>query len=145
MTSITRKSDICLCKNKDTDQLCSICTADQRLCFPTWNVQFLFFLNLKSQATSLCLRLYRQFCVRPVRKPPRLVFSNRGSYKPLHSWSSSLYGTPKLSDGIEKNNHHRHYILLTVDYMLYIVHYVLRKVHYMLDQVLYIMEIFIIY
>ena len=28
-----RKPDFCLCENKDTDQLCSNCTADQRLCF----------------------------------------------------------------------------------------------------------------
>ena len=28
-----RKSTICICENKDADQLCSNCTADQRLCF----------------------------------------------------------------------------------------------------------------
>ena len=28
-----RKPDICLCKNKDADQLHSNCEADQRLCF----------------------------------------------------------------------------------------------------------------
>ena len=28
-----RKPTICLCKNKDADQLCSNCTADQHLCF----------------------------------------------------------------------------------------------------------------
>ena len=28
-----RKLNICLCKNKAADQLCSNCTADQRLCF----------------------------------------------------------------------------------------------------------------
>ena len=56
------------------------------------------------------------------------------------------YGTPKLSDGKELKHliHHRHYILLTFDYMLYSVHYIMRNVHYMLDQVLYIMKIFII-
>ena len=27
------KPDFCLCKNKDADQLCSYCTADQHLCF----------------------------------------------------------------------------------------------------------------
>ena len=30
---VMRKPDFCICKNKDTDQLCSNCTADQRLCF----------------------------------------------------------------------------------------------------------------
>ena len=28
-----RKTTICVCENKDADQLCSNCTADQRLCF----------------------------------------------------------------------------------------------------------------
>ena len=28
-----RKPMICICENKDADQLCSNCTADQRLCF----------------------------------------------------------------------------------------------------------------
>ena len=28
-----RKPTICICKNKDADQLCSNCTADQCLCF----------------------------------------------------------------------------------------------------------------
>ena len=28
-----RKPDFCLCENKDIDQLCSNCKADQRLCF----------------------------------------------------------------------------------------------------------------
>ena len=27
------KPTICICKNKDADQLCSNCTVDQRLCF----------------------------------------------------------------------------------------------------------------
>ena len=33
MSRIVRKLDSCLCENKGTDQLCSNCTADQRLCF----------------------------------------------------------------------------------------------------------------
>ena len=28
-----RKPDFCICENKDADQLCSNCTADQRICF----------------------------------------------------------------------------------------------------------------
>ena len=27
------KPDFCICENKDDEQLCSYCTADQRLCF----------------------------------------------------------------------------------------------------------------
>ena len=30
---VVRKLDFCLCENKGTDQLCSKCMADQRLCF----------------------------------------------------------------------------------------------------------------
>ena len=32
MSSIVRKPDVCLCETKDSDQLCSNCEADQRLC-----------------------------------------------------------------------------------------------------------------
>ena len=39
--------------NKGADQLCSNCEADQGLCFATWIVQSLFFLNLKFQASGL--------------------------------------------------------------------------------------------
>ena len=33
MSGIMRKPTICTCENKDADQLCSNCEADQRLCF----------------------------------------------------------------------------------------------------------------
>ena len=33
MSHVMKKSDFCICKNKDADQLRSNCTADQRLCF----------------------------------------------------------------------------------------------------------------
>ena len=33
MSLVMRKPDLRLCENKDSDQLCSNCTADQRLCF----------------------------------------------------------------------------------------------------------------
>ena len=33
LSRILRKPDFCLCENKGADQLCSNCTADQRLCF----------------------------------------------------------------------------------------------------------------
>ena len=46
--SMIRKPAICMGKNKGADQLCSNCTADQRLCFRYIDsMQFLFFLNLK--------------------------------------------------------------------------------------------------
>ena len=43
-----RKLDFCICENKGADKLCSNCTADQRLVFPTQIVRFLFFLNQNS-------------------------------------------------------------------------------------------------
>ena len=33
MSHVMRKLDFCICENKAADQLCSNCTADQRLCF----------------------------------------------------------------------------------------------------------------
>ena len=33
MNRFMRKPDLCLCENKGAEQLCSNCTADQRLCF----------------------------------------------------------------------------------------------------------------
>ena len=33
MSRVVRKPAFCICENKDADQLCSNCTADQRLCF----------------------------------------------------------------------------------------------------------------
>ena len=33
MSCHTRKPTICICENKEADQLCSNCTADQHLCF----------------------------------------------------------------------------------------------------------------
>ena len=33
MSRCIRKPTICICENKDADQLCSVCTADQRLYF----------------------------------------------------------------------------------------------------------------
>ena len=45
-----RKMDFCLCENKGADQLCSNCTADQRLCFR--HVGSTIPLLLKSQISS---------------------------------------------------------------------------------------------
>ena len=33
LSHVMREADFCLCENKGADQLCSNCTADQRLCF----------------------------------------------------------------------------------------------------------------
>ena len=47
--------------------------------FATQIVQSLFFLDLKFQASSLLLLLYKLVCVGPGRKPKLLVFSRKGS------------------------------------------------------------------
>ena len=58
-----RKPDICLCENKGADQLCSNCTADQRLCFrytdstfPPLRIPKLsrFYLSSVTVQTGLC-------------------------------------------------------------------------------------------
>ena len=62
-----KKTAICIAKNKGADQLRINCGADQCLCFSTWIVQFLYFLNPKFPASYHLLRLYRPVCVRPGR------------------------------------------------------------------------------
>ena len=80
-----RKSDFCLCENKDADQLRRYRQADQRLCFRhTDTVQFLIYLNPKFQISSHLLWLYSPVCVGPGRKQRRLVFSQRASYCKEH-------------------------------------------------------------
>ena len=62
-----RKPTICICKNKDADQLRSNCEADHRLCFRYSDSTIP--LLLKSEISSFYLCLYRPVCVGPVRKP----------------------------------------------------------------------------
>ena len=64
--------------------------------FATWIVQFLYFPNPKFQASSHLLWLYSPVCARPGRKPPRPVFSQRGSYEPHHEALS--FGFPTRFD-----------------------------------------------
>ena len=64
------KPTICIGENKSADQLrgktAKLITA---FVFATRIVQFLFYLNLKFQASRSSLCLYRPVCVAPVRKP----------------------------------------------------------------------------
>ena len=78
-----RKQAICICENKDPDQLRGNREADQRLVFATRIVQSLYFLNPKFQTSSHLLWLYSLVCVGPGRKPRRPVFSERGSFESL--------------------------------------------------------------
>ena len=71
-----RKPDICICENKDADQLRGNAT---RI------VQFLYFLNPKFPASSYLLWLYSLVCVRPGRKPE--CCHDAGSSKDTPSWS----------------------------------------------------------
>ena len=83
MSCIMRKPALCICKNKDTDQLPSYAKLINAFVFATQIVQSLYFLNPKFQASSYMylLLLHSMVCVGPVRKP---VFSQRGSNYHLH-------------------------------------------------------------
>ena len=80
LSLVMRNPAFCICENKDEDQLCSNCAADQRHCFLIWIVQSLYYLNLKFQASSYLLWLYSPVSVGPGRKPRRPVFLQRGSF-----------------------------------------------------------------
>ena len=62
--------------------------------FATWIVPFLFFLNLKFQASCQLLCLQRPVCVISGRKPQRPIFSHCGSYVVKQfcelAWSKAL-------------------------------------------------------
>ena len=73
------KPTICICENKDADQLRGNREADHAFVFATRIVQFLFYLNPKFQASSSFLCLYRPVCVGPVQKP-HCWFSHEAAY-----------------------------------------------------------------
>ena len=68
LSQVMRKPTFCLCENKGA------------FVFTTRIVQFLYFVIMKFQASSLHLWLCRQVCVRPGRKHWRLSFSCHGSF-----------------------------------------------------------------
>ena len=55
MSHLVRKPTICICENKDADQLRGNREADHAFAFATRIVHFLFFLNPKFQVSSLLL------------------------------------------------------------------------------------------
>ena len=69
MSHLMRKPIICICENKDADQL-----RGSAFVFATRIVQFLLYLTPKFQASSLLLCLYSSVCVRPGQKPHCWVF-----------------------------------------------------------------------
>ena len=82
------KPTICICENKDADQLRGNREADHSFVFATWIVQFLFYLYPKFQASSTFLCLCSSVCVRPVRKP-HCWFSHEAAH--LKPSSVALY------------------------------------------------------
>ena len=65
-----RKPDFCLCENNGAEQLCSNCTADQRLCFRyADSAAHLLYPNLKLKPFS---RLHRLDCW--ITKTPKTGF-----------------------------------------------------------------------
>ena len=66
LSRVMRKPTICICENKDADQLRgNTPKLISALVFATWIVQYLFFLNTKFQASSHLQWLYSLVCVRP--------------------------------------------------------------------------------
>ena len=67
-----RKLDFCLCENKDTDQLSSKCTAEQRLCFHYMDsASVLLYMYSVTAQTDLC-RTWSE---------TRIVFSVKVNYR----------------------------------------------------------------
>ena len=85
-------------KNKGADQLCGNCTADQVLCFTTWIVQSLNFLNPKFQVYSQLLWLYSLVCVGPGWKSRRQLFSQHSSYKTWWQGDSNEHPQHRLKE-----------------------------------------------
>ena len=94
-----RKPTIRLCGNKDGDQLCSKCAADQRLCFRHTDSTIPILLKSKNHETSLLLRLYRPVCVGPGRSP-KLFFSSTGPNMVISSAVNLAYASQTLNDKV---------------------------------------------
>ena len=74
-----RKPVICICENKDPDQLAVTAKLISTFVFATRIVQSLYFLNTKFQASSHLLWLYSLVCVGLVGNP-----ENRFSHTEAH-------------------------------------------------------------
>ena len=85
-----RKPTLCICENKDADQLRGNREADQRLCFLCFRyIDNTIPLLSKSefQASSHLLYLYSPVCVGPGRTPERWF-----SHEAAHMWPSARCG-----------------------------------------------------
>ena len=74
MSFVMRKSAFCICENKDADQLRSNCAADQRLCFATGIVEYLYFLNPTFQASRHLLSVVQPGLCRTWSETPKTGF-----------------------------------------------------------------------
>ena len=84
-----RKQTICICKktnnlhmqkNKDTDQLCSNCTANQRLCFCHMDSTIPLLLFSEVASFLLFSETVQGGLCRTWSETPMLVFSHTGSF-----------------------------------------------------------------
>ena len=85
MSRLMRKPTICICENKDADQLRSHCEADQRLCFRYSDSTIP--LRLKSEISSFKLfsvHVQVGLC-RTCSETTLLVFPRGGSYMYMHN------------------------------------------------------------
>ena len=73
------KKTICICENKDADQLCSYNTADQRLCFRQTDSTIHFLLIPKVSSFQLYDVTVQPGLCRTWSEPKLLVFSRTGS------------------------------------------------------------------
>ena len=86
-----RKPTICICENKDADQLCSKCTADQRLCFRHMDITIPLLLISKVSSFKLFPVTIQPDCVGPGQKP-HFWFSHETALMllPLHDVHGSI-------------------------------------------------------
>ena len=75
-----RKPDFAYAKTKTQIRFAVTAKLISAFVFAFWKVQYLYFLNMKFQASSHLVWLYSPVCVGPGRKLRRPVFSERGSY-----------------------------------------------------------------
>ena len=73
LSHIMRKPGVCICENKEADQLCGNRLADQRLCFRYIDSKIPFHSESKTQVSSHPLWLYSPVRVGPSRKPGKQV------------------------------------------------------------------------
>ena len=79
MSPGVRKPTICICENKDADQLGGNREADQRLCFRYLDSTITLLPDTKVQASSHLQWLYSLVCVRPGQNP-NCWFSYAGAH-----------------------------------------------------------------